>query len=82
MKFSPILLLVAFFLVGAFAHEHEALWQDYKVISTFLQSVSLIAIENVKLFNWWLFFHIMYGICLFALHWTESLVLLFFLGLA
>ena len=81
MKFSPILLLVAFFLVEAFAHEHEALWQDYKVISTFLQSVSLIAIEKVKLINWWNF-HIMYGICLFALHWTESLVLSFFLGLA
>ena len=81
MKFSPILLLVAFFLVEAFAHEHEALWQDYKVISTFLQSVSLIAIEKVKLIIWWNF-QIMYGICLFALHWTESLVLSFFLGLA
>ena len=34
MKFLPILLLVAFCLVEAFADEHEALWHAYKVIST------------------------------------------------
>ena len=39
MKFSPILLLVAFIVVETFADEHHELWQSYKVIKLYYLSL-------------------------------------------